>query len=134
MPDRNSDNPEVIERDIERTQDSIGDTVDKIEEKLTPSNITRSLLGDDGQEWVREGIRIARENPIPVAMIAIGAIWLLAGGKGPKIDSLRERLTHKDPEGLIPRSGEPAPIGPPPRHGEEYDRRESANAFNQEEK
>lgn len=126
MADNRTDDPETIERDIERTQDSIGDTVDKIEEKLTPSNVTRSLLGEDGQEWVREGIRLARENPIPVAMIAIGAIWLLAGGKGSKLDSLRERLTHKGPDGLIPRSGEPAPIGPPPNHGEKYDRRANA--------
>lgn len=126
MADNRSDDPATIERDIERTQDAIGDTVEKIESKLTPSEFTRSVLGDNGQEWVREGLRIARENPVPVAMIAIGAIWLLATGGGSGMQRIWEQLTGKGPDGLIPRSAEPAPIGPPPNHGERYDRRSSA--------
>jgi hypothetical protein len=121
---------DTIERDIDRTQDKIGDTVEKIEEKMDPSEITRSILGEDGQESVRNGLRIARENPIPVALIAIGAVWLFATSDTPMIRRVRERLigggrssTGKDRNGLIPRSEEPAPIGPPPARGEEFDRR-----------
>jgi hypothetical protein len=122
----------TLERDIDRTQDRIGDTVDKIEEKLNPSEITRSVLGEDGQERVRNGLRIARENPLPVALIAIGALWLFATSDTPMIRRARERFTGgrtsdgRDRHGLIPRSEEPAPIGPPPPRGEKYDRRRKA--------
>jgi hypothetical protein len=125
----NARDAETIERDIDRTQDRIGDTVEKIEEKMNPSEITRSILGDDGQESVRNGLRIARENPIPVALIAIGAVWLFATSDTPMIRRVRERLigggsaTVKNRHGLIPRTEEPAPIGPPPTRGEEFDRR-----------
>lgn len=126
MVDKMSD-AKTIERDIERTQDSIGKTVEKIEEKLTPREVTRSVLGDSGQEWVREGLRMARDNPVPVAMIAIGAIWLFATSDSPMIKRISDRLSRAvngDPDqGLRSREDEPAPIGPPPAQGEAYDRR-----------
>jgi hypothetical protein len=126
---RNS-NPEAIERDIERTQEAIGETINQIEEKLTPGEVSRSVLGDDGQQWVREGLRMARENPVPVGMIAIGAIWLLATSNSPLIKRISERLSRtvhgSDPKDrLRSRSKEPAPIGPPPAQGSDFDRRRS---------
>lgn len=127
MVDNPSDDAQTIGRDIERTQDSIGDTVEKIEEKLTPREVTRSVLGDSGQEWVREGLRMARDNPVPVAMIAIGAIWLFATSDSPMIKRMSDRLSRAvnggSDEGLRSREEEPAPIGPPPAKGETYDRR-----------
>lgn len=125
MADRHSEDPDVIERDIERTQDSIGETVERIEEKLTPREVTRSLLGDSGQEWVREGLRMARDNPVPVAMIAIGAIWLFATSDSPMIKRVSDRLSSAvgGDDKLRSRREEPAPIGPPPARGEEFDRR-----------
>lgn len=130
MTDNRTDSPEMLERDIERTQDRMGDTVDRIEEKLTPREVTRAALGDDGQELVREALRMTRENPVPVAMIAVGAIWLLATSGSPLIKRMGNRLSRTvtggdtDLNGLRPRSEEPAPIGPPPARGEAYDRRE----------
>jgi len=127
VADNRSDDPQTIERDIERTQDWIGETVEKIEEKLTPREVTRSVLGDSGQEWVREGLRMARDNPVPVAMIAIGAIWLFATSDSPLVKRMSDRLSravHGDSaDGLRSRNEEPAPIGPPPTRGESYDRR-----------
>lgn len=118
---------QTIERDIERTQDSIGETVEKIEQKLTPREVTRSVLGDSGQEWVREGLRMARDNPVPVAMIAIGAIWLFATSDSPLVRRMSDRLSRAvngvSNDDLRSRSEEPAPIGPPPTQGEAYDRR-----------
>jgi hypothetical protein len=129
-----ADSPDMIERDIERTQDRMGDTVDRIEEKLTPKEVTRAALGDDGQELVREALRMTRENPVPVAMIAVGAIWLLATSGSPLIKRAGNRLSRMfkehetDENGLRPRSKEPAPIGPPPASGEAYDRRKGESS------
>lgn len=130
MPDDTTDkrtDEAAIEQDVRRTQDQIGDTVDKIEEKLSPREIRRSLIGDENSDVAQEALDIARTNPIPVAMIAIGAIWLVATSPSPAIRRLREGITGKGRSSgdmkLRPRSAEPAPIGPPPARGEAFDRR-----------
>lgn len=116
--DRND--PDTLEREVERTQDEIGDTVDKLEEKLNPREIARSILGDRGRDVAQEALDIARRNPVPIAMIAVGLIWLLATSDSDTLERLRDRITGN---GLRSRSDEPAPIGPPPETGEAYDRR-----------
>lgn len=130
MPDNMTDNrtsEAAIEDDVRRTQDRIGDTVDKLEDKLNPREITRSVIGDENTDVAEEALDIARTNPIPVAMIAIGAIWLVATSPSPAIKRLREGITGKGRSTgdmkLRPRSAEPAPIGPPPPKGEAFDRR-----------
>lgn len=125
----NSPNSEAdLERDVRRTQDQMGDTVDKLEEKMNPREVTRSVIGDDGADVAQEALEVTRRNPIPVAMIAVGLIWLLATSRSPAIKRFTDGLTGKrsserSRDGLRPRSQEPAPIGPPPAMGEEFDRR-----------
>ena len=123
MTDNRSDEA-MIERDIERTQDEMGETVQKLEEKLTPRGMARSVMGDDNADFAKEALELARQHPIPVAMIAVGAIWLLASARTPGMRRLTDRLWGRSAaSGLRPRSEEPAPIGPPPPVGEELDRR-----------
>ena len=122
--------PDLIERDIELTQDEMADTVQQLEDKLSPRSFARSLLSDDGANIGSEAWQVARENPVPVALIAIGAAWLFATSDSPAIrrirDELRSRIgvgSSSGSSGLRSRSEEPAPIGPPPTTGEEFDRR-----------
>ena len=123
--DRKAD---AIERDIVETQDEMGETVEKIEQKLNPQSIGQDLLGDDAMDMAKEAVEVARRNPLPVALIAIGAVWLFATSDAPMIREMRRRLlgggagSDLDRRGLGPRSAEPAPIGPPPAVGEEFDR------------
>jgi hypothetical protein len=124
----------VIERDVVRTQDEIGDTVEKLEEKLNPRNVADAFIGEDGMDTAKEAFEVARRNPLPVGLIAIGAVWLFATSDAPMIRELRNRLTGKSGgsgrgrSGLRPRSTEPAPIGPPPIKGGEFDRRREESA------
>lgn len=120
-----TDSPETIERDIERTQERIGETVGKIEDKLTPKELTRSVLGDEAPDMLREGLRLARENPIPIAMIAIGAVWLFATSDSPLIRRITNRMSAMmgGEESLRARAEESARIGPPFAQGEAFDRR-----------
>lgn len=127
-PDNTDNRPdeEAIERDVRRTQDQIGDTVDKLEEKMNPRDISRSVMGDDGTELAEEALEVTRTNPIPVAMIVVGVIWLLASSNSPAIRRVTDRITGKtgtDSKGLRPRSAEPAPIGPPRETGQAFDQR-----------
>ena len=125
----NRPDEEAIERDVRRTQDEIGETVDKLEEKLNPRDLSREVMGDDGADAAKEALEVTRQNPIPVALIAVGLIWLLATTRSPTISRIIDRITGKtraDGEGdmdLRPRSAEPAPIGPPAQSGDRFDRR-----------
>jgi hypothetical protein len=133
MNDNTDNRPDeaAIERDVRRTQDQIGDTVEKLEDKMNPRDISRSVIGDDGTELAEEALEVTRTNPIPVAMIVVGVIWLLATSNSPAIRRITDRIAGKsgtDSKGLRPRSAEPAPIGPPPETGRAFDRRRSETA------
>ena len=85
----------LIEADILRTQDELGDTLGKLEEQLTPPAIARSLIGDDGTDIVKEAIELTRQNPVPVALIAIGVIWLIATARTRNGSRLAELLARE---------------------------------------
>lgn len=67
-----------IERDIRHTQDEMSRTVDRIGGQLTPRNLLNSLLDQAESHNIdaRTLLDGARRNPIALAMIAGGAIWL----------------------------------------------------------
>jgi hypothetical protein len=120
--------PDTIERDVEETQDRISETVDKLGERLSPQGIAESLIGEEHIDTAKDAIEVARRNPMPVALIAVGAVWLFATSDAPMIRDVRERLKSRFGIGgtqfrLRPRSEEPAPIGPPGSRGEKFDRR-----------
>ncbi|MFA9200915.1 MAG: DUF3618 domain-containing protein [Cypionkella sp.] len=82
--------PAEIEREIRQTQAEMSRTVDQLGDKLTPRNLVNSLFdkadgkGIDAQYL----LDTARRNPLAVAMIAIGGIWL-ASGSDAKLSSLK---------------------------------------------
>ena len=130
IQDRPRESADALEGDIRRTQDAMGDTVEKLEEKMNPRDIAHAAIGDEGTDVAREALEVTRQNPIPVAMIAVGLIWLLATSRSPMISRITDRFTGKQRgatgegrSGLRPRSAEPAPIGPSPKRGEPLDRR-----------
>jgi ElaB/YqjD/DUF883 family membrane-anchored ribosome-binding protein len=70
--------PAAIERDIRQTQDEMSRTVDRIGDQLTPRNLLNSLLdqAESNNIDARKLLDGARRNPLALAMIAGGAIWL----------------------------------------------------------
>lgn len=126
MSDDRTNDADAIEQDVVRTQDEMGETLQKLEDQLTPKGIAQSVMGDRGTDTARELLDIVKQNPVPVGLIAIGTIWLLATARSPMIDRLKSSVTSRSDEfKLRPRSEEPAPIGPPPETGVEFDRRAS---------
>jgi len=129
MADNRTDQEQAtIEQDVVETQDEMGETVRELEDKLNPRDIAQSFMGDDATETAKEALEVARRNPLPVALIAVGAVWLFATSEAPMIRDIRERFTGRGGtggkrSGLRSRAAEPAPIGPPPASGEAYDRR-----------
>jgi len=127
MSDDRTNDADAIEQDVVQTQNEMGETLQKLEDKLTPRGIAQSVMGEQGTDQARELLDLVKQNPIPVGMIAVGAIWLLATARSPMLDRLKSSVTSRSDEfKLRPRSEEPAPIGPPPETGLEYDRRASS--------
>ena len=127
MSDDRTNDADAIEQDVVHTQNAMGETLQKLEDKLTPRGIAQSVMGEQGTDQARELLDLVKQNPIPVGMIAVGTIWLLATARSPMLDRLKSSVTSRSDEfKLRPRSEEPAPIGPPPETGLEYDRRASS--------
>lgn len=94
-----TEDPATIERDIRETQDNMSKTVDKIGEQLSVKNLFNSLMGKAGQSNinVQSLTAGAKRNPVAVALIAAGAIWL-ATGKGAKMPKMgKSRVSPGSP-------------------------------------
>jgi hypothetical protein len=105
-----------IRQEIEQTREEMSETIDAIQEKLSPRNIVasatdkvkaattekvRSMTGsaaetaEDAMEYTREAaggvMETVRDNPIPAALIGLGAAWLLMKRKDAGRSSWRDR-------------------------------------------
>lgn len=88
---------DAIERDIEQTQNSISDTVEQLQRRLNPRAIVDAVLGDDDQAG-QQLVTAARNNPLAVGLIGLGAL-LLASGKTPSLGMMRRDLHGNDQSG-----------------------------------
>lgn len=126
-----SKTPEQIEREIERTRAEMTRTVAELEGRLSPGALmdyTTSYLKDSarGQAMV-DGLAgsIAR-NPLPLAIMAFGAAWLILGttrgrrrgapeadvllGRGRNRQSAREAARVFEEQGSAPSAREAARV------------------------
>lgn len=119
LPEADSEDSEVLKAQIARNRARMGQTIDEIQTRLSPS-----YLKQQAEESIRETItekvdqmthdaeyqarRLRRntvdtikENPVPVAMIGIGLGWLLLSGRreedGYEYQSRRYYATAGDP-------------------------------------
>jgi hypothetical protein len=93
----NTDDPAEIERDIRRTQEEMSRTVDRIGDQLTPRNLINALLdkAEDNDIDARYLIDGARRNPLALAMIAGGGIWLISDSDA-RLPKLRSGSLNSD--------------------------------------
>jgi hypothetical protein len=73
---------EELERQIEESRGRLGDTLEAIQDRLSPSGIVDGMLGSVriGQgSMLGLALAAARRNPLPVLLIAAGTGWLLHG-------------------------------------------------------
>ena len=87
---RNDDDIRIIERDLEETRARTESTIHALQNKLQPramlDEATRFFQGTDSGQYAedltRNGLAQARENPIPMALIASGIALLAAKRPG----------------------------------------------------
>lgn len=104
VPSPESDDPDVIRRQIEHTRAQLANTMSEIGERLSPETLieqakasareaTVGRIKDMTHEANRkmEGMshglsHTIRENPLPVAVIGLGLGWLLLSDRGKRAD------------------------------------------------
>ena len=95
-----------IEREIDHTRRELAVTLAALERKLAARYLVekgfdmfKDSLGDD--YGLKRSLEIVRDNPVPIALIGIGAAWLLASNSGvvdriaqdQRIEAARRRVT-----------------------------------------
>jgi hypothetical protein len=89
--------PEEILAEIDRTRGEMDRTLSAIEHRLTPGQLVDQgldfLRHNGAVEFVQNLGGSAKQNPMPVALTAIGIAWLMATGRqGGAQDSASSRL------------------------------------------
>jgi len=105
---------EQLQKELEHRRESLDSTLTAIERRLSLQAIANnplqyvqdSVLAEYGGS-LREAVN---RNPIPVALLGIGLVWLLMGGQGTSPNG-SETLPRKCPE-----AGEPFEPGADPVH------------------
>ena len=79
--------PEQILAEIDRTRGEMDRTLSAIEQRLTPGQLMDQgldyLRHSGANEFVENLGGAAKQNPLPVALTAIGLTWLMALGRQP---------------------------------------------------
>ena len=79
--------PEEILAEIDRTRDEMDRTLSAIEHRLTPGQLVDQgldyLRHSGAAEFVQNLGGTAKQNPLPIALTAIGIGWLMALGREP---------------------------------------------------
>lgn len=77
--------PEEIERDIERERAELQATLNEIKNRYSFEALARQAgqsLSEHGGDIARSALRQAKDNPVPLALTAIGLLWLMSGRSG----------------------------------------------------
>ena len=91
--------PEQIEREIEQTRRNTAATLAAIEDRLAPGRLMDEAwnylrTSGQGQSFVSNLSTTVRDNPIPVALLAISLTWLAIASS--RKDSRREEFREDD--------------------------------------
>ena len=100
--------PQEIEREIERTRERMSNNIDALGDKLSPDHLKQqakeaiaekahdvvSNVGDQARQTGSRLVDFISENPLPVAAVGLGAIWLFTLRKGSRSDVSGDRMAR----------------------------------------
>ena len=100
--------PEDIEHEIQRTRERMSTNIDELGERLSPDNLKQQAkdaiadkaqevvagVGDQARETGARMIDFITQNPLPVAAVGLGAIWLFTLGKGSRSEVSGDRMAR----------------------------------------
>lgn len=74
--------PSQLEREVDERRAHMGETLNALEEKLSPNHLIEQVLDysrKNGGEFSRNLVNTVKNNPIPTLLTAVGLAWLIAG-------------------------------------------------------
>lgn len=78
--------PRKIEADLDRTRGEMSDTLDALQEKLSPGELFDEALNyfrnSGGGNFASNFKNSITQNPVPVTLVGVGLAWLALAGKG----------------------------------------------------
>lgn len=100
--------PEDMEHEIQRTRERMTTNIDELSERLSPDNLKQQAkdaiadkaqevvagVGDQARETGARMVDFITQNPLPVAAVGLGAIWLFALGKGSRSEVSGDRMAR----------------------------------------
>jgi len=100
--------PQEIEHEIERTRERMSSNIDALGERLSPDNLKQQAkeaiagkaqdmvanVGDQARETGGRMIDFITENPLPVAAVTLGAIWLFSMRRGSRSEVSGDRMAR----------------------------------------
>ena len=75
-----TDTIKELEQDIEQTRARLGDTIDRLQGSLSPSDVVDDLIGPGGPDFgdvLDPVVATIRHHPAPVLLMAVGVGWLV---------------------------------------------------------
>jgi ElaB/YqjD/DUF883 family membrane-anchored ribosome-binding protein len=118
--------PQDIEREIERTRERMSNNIDALGDKLSPDSLKQQAkdaiagkardvaanVGDQARQTGSRALDFITENPLPMAAVTLGAIWLFTmrkGSQGAVSGDRMARFAYTGPERREPNG--PARLG-----------------------
>lgn len=100
--------PQEIEREIERTRERMSNNIDALGDKLSPDALKQQAkdaiagkaqdvvanVGDQARQTGSRMLDFISENPLPVAAVTLGAIWLFTMRKGDQGEVSGDRMAR----------------------------------------
>jgi len=100
--------PEQIEFEIQRTRERMSGNIDELGDRLSPDNLKQqakqaisekaqdvvSGVGDQARETGTRMLEFISRNPLPVAAVGLGAIWLFTLRKGSRSEVSGDRMAR----------------------------------------
>ncbi|GLS42274.1 DUF3618 domain-containing protein [Methylobacterium brachythecii] len=89
-----------LEKDIEASRARLDQTIDRIQDRLSPVNLVDEMLGSARQTPLNgiydDALAVVRRNPLPVLLIAAGVGMLVKKlAQGPRAPVVRRPLTGR---------------------------------------
>jgi hypothetical protein len=77
-----ANNPDHIEREIEKDRDALRRTLNDLQDELSLDGLSRRLTSSvrrNGADWAESASAAARANPIALGLTGIGLAWMIFG-------------------------------------------------------
>jgi hypothetical protein len=99
--DPGSKSPQEVEREVQQSRAELEDTLEAIQERLSPGQMFEQVVdymrSSNGSDFLRNLGTMVRDNPVPVALVGTGLVWLM-------LSSSRSGRREHDDEDDLPES------------------------------